>query len=233
MRAGEDPLHGAGRGHLLRGRRAGALSARRRQARRSRLRRWSAALLLAAAALVAVASLRPPPAAPRGLPTVVAARDLPAGALVTEADLALADRLDEDRPASALTAYGPVLGRRTAGPISARDTVTTERLSGAGQLVGQAPDTVAVTVPVLPLGGAGVTPGSRVDLYATGSGRLTVADAVVLAVSGAATPGAAPGLGGDDGSTLTLAVPSRSVGGVAASLSTLQAGEGQLVAVRR
>ncbi|HET7397829.1 MAG TPA: SAF domain-containing protein [Intrasporangium sp.] len=193
------------------------------------MRRWSAALLLALAALVAVSALSPAPGTPTGLPTLVAARDLPAGAVVTRDDLVLDERPAEQRPTTALTAYEPALGRRTAAPIAARDPVTPERLAGAGQLLGQPPGTVALTLPVLPAGTAGVAPGSHVDLYATGSGARTVTDAVVLAVHEPALSG----LGDDGGASVTLAVPSAGADRIAASLSALQAGESHLLAVRR
>ena len=97
---------------------------RRRLARRARVRRWVAAALAGVAAFVTVSALSPTRAAPAGVPTVVAARALPGGATITQADLAIVERAAGDRPETALSSFEEVVGRTTAAPIPARDVLT-------------------------------------------------------------------------------------------------------------
>lgn len=159
-------------------------------------RRLLAALLTGVAALAAVRAATPPP--PPTVAVTVAARDLPAGAVLTSADLST-----EPFPAGgvpddlAVTAVGRVL----AAPVTRGEPLTTVRLVGPGLARAQAGQAV---LPVR-LSDAGVAallrPGDEVDLMATdpASGATRVlADAVtVLAVpeedaasAGSTTPGA-------------------------------------------
>ena len=155
-------------------------------------RRLLAAVLAAIAVLAAVQVVRPAPVPLR--PVAVARHDVPAGRVLTADDLRTAQV-----PADAVT--GPVVadpaslvGRRTAGPLAAGESVTPTRLLGAGLLASFAGDLggasveVAVRVTdaaVLAL----VAPGDRVDVV-TAASPDTVGD---TAAAGAAADGGTTG----------------------------------------
>lgn len=205
-----------------------ARSGRRRVARRNRVRRWAAALLAAVGGFVAVTALTPGGAAAPGVATVVAARDLAAGTVLTADDLLVEARPSAQRPDTALTRPDGLVGRALAAPLTAREVVTSARLRGAGMLAGQPAGTVAMSVPVLDPQAAGVTAGSRVDLYASTSGDRVATDVTVLAtrVPERSTWSA------DSAASITLALDASSASAVARSVSTLQAGEIFVLALR-
>ncbi|MFC7596317.1 SAF domain-containing protein [Terrabacter sp. GCM10028922] len=205
-------------------------SPRRRRARRARWRRWVAAVLAGVAVLVTVGALRPAPADGSGVPTVVVVRDVAAGQVVTRDDVELAGRPAGQRPSTALAAVEPAVGRVAAGPLTAREVVTSERLVGGGLLAGQPTDHVAISVPVVDVSSTGVGAGSRVDVYATGSGTRAATDVVVLAVHDA---GESTGLGSATPPRVTLALDPRQAGELARSLSALEAGQSLVVAIRQ
>jgi Flp pilus assembly protein CpaB len=206
-----------------------APSGRRRSARRNRLRRWGAAALAAVAGFVGVTALSPRGAAAPGVPTVVAARDLPAGAVLGEDDLTVEPVPERHRPDTAAGTTGLLTGRVLTSPVSAREVVTETRVQGAGMLAGQPAGTVAMSVPVLDLGTTGVAAGSRVDLYGTGTGELVARDTTVLALR-AETPSAWSAAAT---TSLTVALDPATAGRVAQSVSALRAGEIFMVAVHR
>ena len=207
-------------------------TSRRVQARRHRARRWTAGLLAGLAAFATVSALAPPGSAAVGEPTLVARRDLPAGAVLTRGDLVLADRPAEVRPRTALTAYEPAVGKVAAVPISVNDVVTPERLRGAALLAGQPADHVAVTLPVAGLDVLGLGPGDHVDVYAAGTGERVATAAVVLAAR--TPPTDTLGAGGPGGAAaVTVSVPPVEAAAVAASLSGLDSGEKFILALRR
>lgn len=164
--------------------------------RRRRLRRWSSAGLVAAAGGVAVATLAPP--SPPTVPVLLAARDLPVGAVLTASDTTVADRPATTLPDGVLAA-GAVTGGVLASPLRRGEVLTDTRLAGGPLLVGQPPGTVATSVevgdPAL-LDGLGA--GVRVDVLArtedpvtgapTGADRIAT-DVVVLRVPSAAEAG--------------------------------------------
>jgi Flp pilus assembly protein CpaB len=206
-----------------------ALSTRQRLARRSRWRRIGAALLAAAAVVVALSALLPRVAGERGRAVLVVVRDLPAGAVVSAADVEVALRPAATVPATRLTTPEEVIGHVTATALTTHDVVTAERLVGAALLGGQPAGSVAMSVPVLDVGEA-TRPGVRVDLYATATGETAASDVVVLAVrrpSEALTP-----LASRAGPQLTVALPADAAARVARSLSGLDGGQGLVVAVR-
>jgi Flp pilus assembly protein CpaB len=203
---------------------------RRRRARHARWRRWAAAGLAAAAALVTVGALRPAPAGGTGLPTVVMVRDVAAGQRVGPDDVMLAARPAAERPESALSTVGAVVGRVVAAPLSSREVVTAERLLAEGPLRGQPAGHVAVSVPVLDAASVGVRAGDHVDLYATGTGARAASDVVVLAVHDARE---STGLGAGSPARMTLALGPEQAGTVARGLGGLDAGQGLVVAVRQ
>ena len=164
------------------------------------------------------------------MPTVVMVRDVAAGQLLTRDDVEVAARPAGQRPGSALSALESVVGRAAAAPLVAHEVVTQQRLVGGGLLAGQPTDRVAISVPVLDVSSTGVAAGTRIDLYATGSGALAASDVVVLAVHDAEE---ATGLGVATPPQVTLALDPRQAGDVARALSALEAGQSLVVAIRR
>lgn len=207
----------------------GRRMSRRVQARRHRVRRWTAALLLGLAAFAGVSALAPSAPAAAGVPTLVAARDLAAGTVLTRADLVLSPRPADHRPRTALAAYETAVGRAIAAPVSANDVITTERLAGAALLAGQPRDHVAVTLAVTAVEGLGLGPGAVVDVYATGSGSRVATAAVVLAVR----EPAADAFDASGPTAVTVAMPPAGAAAVATARSALGSGEMFMLALRR
>ena len=191
---------------------------------------------VAAAALVCLAlvlALRPPPAptgtgpGPPTVAVVVAAADLPAGAVLTAADLATVRLPADAAPAGAAADVAARTAQVLAAPVRAGEVVTDVRLVGPG-LWSQVPDgQVAAPVRLADLAVATLLrAGDRVDvLAATTDDAPTGADvaarpAVQVVAEGAlvltapAAPGPAVGAGVGTGvglaagdGLLVLAVP--------------------------
>ncbi|WP_207555761.1 SAF domain-containing protein [Intrasporangium flavum] len=189
-----------------------------------------AALLAGVAVWVGLGALSPRAAGTAGVPTVVAARDVAAGAVLVADDLAVVQRAAADRPDGAVSDPAAVVGRAAAGPLLAREAVTPNRLLGGSVLAGQPADHVALTVPVVDATGAGARPGARVDLYATGTGERAASDVVVLAVRDASESGA---LGSSHPPQVTLSLGPDDATRVARGLSALEAGQSFVVAIRQ
>lgn len=121
-----------------------------RRARRAVLlrRRPLAALLTAAAVLVGLEAVSPAPAETRTV--VVAARDLPGGAVLAHSDLARAELPPETVPRGVVTASRAV-GRTTAAPVRAGEPLTDVRLVGGDLLAGY-PARVAAPVRIADAG---------------------------------------------------------------------------------
>jgi Flp pilus assembly protein CpaB len=150
---------------------------------------------------------------------LVAARDLPAGHVLTSSDIAVEQvRLDGNLSSLAIseTELSQAVGRTTSGPVYAGEMVVWQDLAG-GPAIG--PDEVAMTVPVeADAVYAGLRPGDAVSLLATeeqrtaGSQTVTLLErTVVYDVSYEAAPvSIGRGSGNDDGRGLknvTLVVP--------------------------
>jgi pilus assembly protein CpaB len=196
-----------------------------------RLRRPSSPLHLlrqvAAVGLLGVAlvlSLRPAPS-PAGdaraptVPLVVAAGDLPAGTVLTEADLAVARLPPDVSPEGAAAESDALLGRVLAAPVRAGEPLTDVRLVGTGVTALLPPGQVAAPVRLADLAVAAlVRSGDRVDVLATVEGSTTaevVAEgALVVAASGGPT-GDDPGAG-----LLLLAVGPETAARLAAAATT-------------
>ncbi|GAA2745181.1 hypothetical protein GCM10009868_25680 [Terrabacter aerolatus] len=189
----------------------------------------AAAGLAGLAVLVTGGALRPAPAGGAGVPTVVMVRDVAVGQRIGPADVAVTPRPDGQRPASALARVDAAVGRVVTTPLTTHDVVTAERLLGPDLLEGQPEDRVAVSVPVLDAASVGLRPGNHVDLYATASGARAAADVVVLAVHDAE---ASTGLGAGAPARVTLALDPAQAAEVARGLSTLEAGQSLVVAIR-
>ncbi len=171
-------------------------------------RRLLAGLCAAGAVAVSLDVIAPPP--PELTAVLAAARDIPAGAAVSEADLAPLRLPRELVPDGALPLGARVIGRLVSGPVRRGEPLTDVRLVGPSLLDGVAGDGSAVAVPVR-LGdrdAAGlVRAGDRVDVLAAplAAGNdaaraveVVAADALVLAV-----PADADGF---EGSLLIVAV---------------------------
>ncbi|MDF9878459.1 SAF domain-containing protein [Cellulosimicrobium cellulans] len=132
-----------------------------------------AALCCGAAASVAVGALRPPP--PPTAPAVVTTREVPAGALLTEADLRVDHVSAELVPAGSAAGPDDVVGRRATVALAA-GTLLQDALVTGGELAAAAPaGTVVAPVRLDPGVAALLGPGDRVDLLAAGDQALTTA----------------------------------------------------------
>lgn len=159
---------------------------RRRRLRRLLLarRRPLAALAAALAVLVGLQAGAAPP--PPLTPVVTAARDLPAGSVLTEHDLALTSYAAGSVPDGAVTAAAAT-GRTTTGPVRRGEPLTDARLLH-GSLLDGYPGTVAAPVRIADPGTVSLLRvGDRVDVVAADpQGRreaeLVVADAPVVAL---------------------------------------------------
>jgi Flp pilus assembly protein CpaB len=169
------------------------LRAVRQQLRRRR--RVIAALLTAGAVLAAVRTVAPPP--PETVEVLVAAHDLPSGAVLGDDDVvARAFPADLAPPGVADAAAGRVL----AGPMGRGEVLTAVRLVGPALADAETGQTV---LPVrLPDAGmaALLRAGDRVDLVATdpgtGDSRVVASDVTVVATPTGVPDGPAGGAGG-------------------------------------
>lgn len=158
---------------------------------------------LAAGAVAAGLTAVAPPPEPR-VEVLTAARDLPAGAVLTPDDLVVASVPGALLPAGALSGPAGAVGRLVAGPVRRGETLTDVRLLGAGLLpAGGEASEVAVPVRVAePAAAALVEAGDRIDVLAAapegGPTAAVVASGVrVLSV---------PALGDDPGEGSLLVV---------------------------
>ena len=152
-----------------------------------------AAAALALGALVLAA--RPdftdrPTEGPTTVAVVVAARDLPAGAVLARTDLRVARLPPGTVPDGVAGATDELVGRPLAGPLRAGEPVTDVRLVGPGLTAALPAGRVAAPVRLADLAVAGlVHPGDRVDVLATAPGapeaEVVAEGALVLAPAGA------------------------------------------------
>jgi Flp pilus assembly protein CpaB len=153
-------------------------------------RRWLAAGLVGVATLAGLQAAAAPPAPSTSV--LVAARDLPAGELITAADLTVVDFADDSVP-SGTVERATAQGRTLAAPLRAGEPVTDVRLVGAGLLQGY-PGLVAVPIRIPDSAVVDLLKvGDEIDLLATdpgGSGTERIAASVpVLALPRAADTG--------------------------------------------
>jgi len=148
---------------------------------RTRLRRVASAVLVASAAGLAMSAFLPQPA-PRGLPVVVVARSLMAGAVLTQGDLAVADWPADLSPEGAVDNPATLVGRSVGAGMSRGEPVTSARLRGPGLLTGVQTGLVAAHVRLAdPAMAAMATPGDHVDLISP-AGKVVATDVAVLAL---------------------------------------------------
>ncbi|GAA4421338.1 hypothetical protein GCM10023169_14140 [Georgenia halophila] len=154
-----------------------------------RYRHMVAALCVAAAAAVALDTLRPPD--PPVEPVVVMADDVPAGTVLSEADVEVREAPAGTYPDSVLREAGSAVGRPLAVGLTAGTALLPTMVTGPG-LAGSAPaGTVVVPVPVADDATARLArPGQRIDLVAVaaeassadGPAAVVARGVVVLAV---------------------------------------------------
>lgn len=184
------------------------LALARRRLRRAVLgrRRLLAALCAALAVVAGVRAVAAPP--PETVAVTVAARDLPAGAVLAATDLTRVELAPDALPDDLLA--DPV-GRTLAGPVSRGEPLTGVRVVGAPLAQQSLAGTDRVALPVrLPDAGAValLRVGDRVDLVATdpqvGTSELVALGVPVLALPGADTSGGAAGPAGPAGGRLVV-----------------------------
>jgi pilus assembly protein CpaB len=165
------------------------------------LARQVAAAVLTVLALVLAVRPSPAPAAPgeETVPVVVSARDLPAGTVLTAADLTIAGYPAAATPAGVVDDPQELLSRVLAGGVRAREPVTDARLVGPGVTALLPPGQVAAPVRLADLAVAAlVHTGDRVDVLATvadaPSAEVIAEGALVVATTGAAADRSAAGL---------------------------------------
>lgn len=139
------------------------------------MRRIGAALLVGVGVLLGLLAVMPRPAATM----TVAARALPAGHVLTPADLRTSGIAESDVPEGAV-ALDAAPGRRLARPLTAREPVTESALNSSRAL---AATERAVHVPVADPGALlTVHAGDTVDLVEAGGGRVVAPGARVVSV---------------------------------------------------
>jgi Flp pilus assembly protein CpaB len=174
------------------------ISTWRLQRRWARMQRPLALILLTCAALMLWG--RSHSQAPTRA-TLVAARDVPAGQVLTADDVAVAQWPATVRPEAALAAPEEVIDRRTTSMLTAGEPLTATRVVGPSSLAAAGEGLVAVLLPEDPLAAAGlVRPGDRVDIIGraddlartlvTGVAVLTVTEdsGLIVAVPGGSAP---------------------------------------------
>jgi Flp pilus assembly protein CpaB len=123
-----------------------------------------------------------PQQAPRGVPIVIVAHNLKAGALLTQGDLAVADWPADLSPEGAMDDPAALVGRSLGAGMSRGEPVTPARLRGPGLLTGVPTGLVAAHVRLAdPAMAAMASPGDDVDLISP-AGKVVATDVAVLAV---------------------------------------------------
>lgn len=195
--------------------------ARRRLARARRAvlgrRRLLAALLLGVAVLAGLRAVAP---APAGVPVVVAATDLPAGATLTAEDVATR-RLAHDAVPDGVVDRATTTGRSLAAPVRRGEPLTDARLTGPS-LAAAYPGRVMVPVRLPDAGVAAMLAvGDELEVLAVGADdgdARTVAVARVAGLPRDPPDGPVAGAAGlPDGRLVLLAVPEHEAPALAAA----------------
>ncbi len=203
---------------------AGSLDRWLRELRQAVLwrRRLLAAGLLAGSAAFALHTLAPPP--PAGIPVLVAAHDVAAGAVLRVGDVRRVDRPAGTVPTGTLTDAAVAVGATVSGAVRRGEVLTDVRLTGPSSLRGLGPGLVAVPVRLADSAAAALLrPGDVVDVLAAGAdtgtqdvaARLVAAAVRVLVVPRPAR--SAIGLGSGDGALVVLATSAPTAARLAAA----------------
>lgn len=148
-----------------------------------RHRRPFGALMAGGAALALVQTVSPSPPVRR--PVVVAAHDLPAGAVLGSSDLSVAMLPPSAVPAGSSPSSSTFSGKRVAGPMRAGEPITDRRVLGRALIAGYPRGIVAAPVRIHdPDVVALLQVGSRIDVYAardaSSLAAVVVADVPVI-----------------------------------------------------
>jgi Flp pilus assembly protein CpaB len=180
--------------------------------RRLAIRRLVAVLLVLAAAALAI---RPQPRATDTVPMLTAARDLPPGTTLVDADLTVSRLPPSLRPKAALTDPGQARGRVLAAATTAGEPLTGARLLGRENTRLTAGDPSAAAVPFRladPAVAGLLTAGLRVDVVTVSP----TSDAEVLATN-ATVVTVRPADEATEGHLVVLALPREEATRVAAA----------------
>lgn len=173
---------------------------------------------LAAGAMAAALGVLAPHAE-AGVPVLRAARDLPAGQQLTQADLVPAAVPRALQPVGALSRPAEAVGRLLAGPVRAGEALTDVRLVGESLVAAAAPGLLAVPIRLADAASVALLhAGDHVDVLAASTAvnaplyaPVVAADELVLAAPsrGSSDSGDVSGAGSgiDGGALVVLAVP--------------------------
>ncbi|WP_417216108.1 Flp pilus assembly protein CpaB [Arthrobacter sp.] len=144
-------------------------------------RRPLAAALAALAVAASLSALAPEHTAT--VPVVVAARDLPAGAVLQASSLRISHLASQALPPDVFASTESVTGQQLALPVAAGSPLGSAMLVGPGLLTGTAPGTVAVPVRPSDTETIGLlAPGQLVDVVLSeGNGYERSVDSTVIA----------------------------------------------------
>lgn len=202
----------------------GLLGPSRRAAwRRTVLRRVLAVALVLLALHLATAAVRQPTS---GIPVVVAAADVPAGATIGREDVTLQETVGPP-PSSAATSADDLVGRRAGIAIARGEVLTPARAIGAGSLADLPADHRAVALPLV-APPPEVRSGDRVDVLEGGRSDPVVRDALVLSVDVPDDSAVAPAAGD---ARVVVAVTEESAGRLVSALDPDRGG-GFVLALR-
>jgi pilus assembly protein CpaB len=153
------------------------------------LRRLAAGVLATAALMLALRPEPPPRAGPDVVPVVVAAHDLPPGAVLAAADLSVARWPAELPPDGVAERVADLAGRVLAGAVHRGEPLTDVRLVGMRLSDQLPPGLVAAPVRLADLAVSGlVSAGDRVDVLAAApeaeQAEVVAPGALVLAAAG-------------------------------------------------
>lgn len=153
------------------------------------------------------------------LEVVVAARDIPAGAVISNADVSERMWIADLLPADSVRTVEEAVGQTTSSAILAGEVVSKQRFGGVAVDVQVPSGMTAVSVPakeVQSVGGA-ISAGSHVDLYAIGdkSADLLGENLLVLATSASSSSS-------DSSSWITVAVAPETAQEVVVAAQKLQ-----------
>ncbi len=153
---------------------------RRARWRRRVLRRLVSAVLAATAVLLVVLELRPPPE--RLTAALVAAREVPAGAVLAESDLRVDHVPRGALQPGVLTSVSDAVHRRVGAALARGESVTASRLVPRGALDGLPAGRVALhVVSADPAAVDLLAPGLPARVYPAAGGRALAVGATVLA----------------------------------------------------
>jgi pilus assembly protein CpaB len=162
---------------------------RRARWRRRVLRRVLSAGLAAAAVVLVVLELHPPPEP--AAPVLVAAREVPAGTVLSDADLRVDHVPRGTLQPGALASTADAVGRRVGAGLVSGEGVTASRLVPRGALDGLPSGRVALhVVSADPAAVDLLAPGLSARVYPAAGGPALAVDARVLAADPAARAGA-------------------------------------------